>query len=130
ASPVAAAGDPHHRGLRRRHHSEPGPLLAVRDGDTDVHLLRVVDHRGKGVEAMSPPRRRRDAYRPPRSRREVLTAAAAGAGALAVPVPPTGSPHPNHNSGPRQPGNSPPPSAPQAPPPIDPTPPSPPSSTP
>jgi hypothetical protein len=35
---------------------------------------------------MSPPRRRRDAYRPPRSRREVLTAVAAVVGVLVVTV--------------------------------------------
>ena len=33
---------------------------------------------------MSPPRRRRDAYRPPRSRSEVLTAVAAAVGVIVV----------------------------------------------
>ena len=33
---------------------------------------------------MSPPRRRRDAYRPPRSRSEVLTAVAAVVGVIVV----------------------------------------------
>ena len=32
----------HHRGVRGDHHAEPGPVLAVRDGDPDVHLLRGV----------------------------------------------------------------------------------------
>jgi hypothetical protein len=79
---------------------------------------------------MSPPRRRRDAYRPPRSRREVLTAVAAVVGVLVVTVSLIWFLQPNHNSGSRQPGNSTPPSAPQATLPIEPTPSSAPSSTP
>ena len=41
-----------HRGVRGDHHAEPGPVLAVRDGDPDVHLLRGVDHHRKVLEAM------------------------------------------------------------------------------
>jgi hypothetical protein len=53
---------------------------------------------------MSPPRRRRDAYRPPRSRSEVLTAVAAVVGVLVVttaliwflrPADDSGSDHPS-----------------------------------
>ena len=37
------------------HHTEPGPVLVVRDGDPDVHLLRSVDHHRKVHEAMRHP---------------------------------------------------------------------------
>jgi hypothetical protein len=75
---------------------------------------------------MSPPRRRRDAYRPPRSRREVLTAVAAVVGVLVVTVAliwflqpggKSGSGQPNVStplsvpSSPSLPGQAPPPSA-------------------
>ena len=63
---------------------------------------------------MSPPRRRRDAYRPPRSRSEVLTAVGAVVGVLVVTIALIWFLRPNDNSGSGQPGNSTPPSVPQA----------------
>ena len=55
---------------------------------------------------MSPPRRRRDAYRPPRSRREVLTAIAAVVGVLVVTVALIFFLRPKGSSGSGQPSNS------------------------
>jgi len=80
---------------------------------------------------MSPPRRRRDAYRPPRSRREVLTAIGAVVGVLVVTVALIWFLRPKGNSGSGQPSNSTPLSVPQATLPADSTPvPSTPASTP
>ena len=58
APQVAALGHRGDRRVRRGDHAEPGSLLAVRDGDTHVHLLRSRDHHRKVAEAMS--QRRRD----------------------------------------------------------------------
>ena len=63
---------------------------------------------------MSPPQRRRDAYRPPRSRREVLTAVGAVVGVLVVTAALIWFLRPNDNSGSGQPSNSTPLSVPQA----------------
>jgi hypothetical protein len=79
---------------------------------------------------MSPPRRRRDAYRPPRSRGEVLTAVAAVIGVLVVTVALIWFLQPSGKSGSGQPGNSTPISVPQATLPPEPIPSSPASSTP
>jgi hypothetical protein len=79
---------------------------------------------------MSPPRRRRDAYRPPRSRGEVLTAVAAVVGVLVVTVALIWFLQPSGKSGSGQPSNSTPISVPQATLPPEPIPSSPPSSTP
>src|SRR5205085_6066072 len=38
-----APGHRHHRRRGRRHHPQPGPLLAVRHGHPHVHLLRGLD---------------------------------------------------------------------------------------
>lgn len=73
---------------------------------------------------MSPPRRRRDAYRPPRSRSEVLTAVGAVVGVLVVTVALIWFLRPNDNSGSGQPNISTPPSVPEATLPPDTTPPS------
>ena len=43
---------------------EPGPVLAVRDGDPHVRLLRSVDHHRKDAEAMSPKRQTPAGSRP------------------------------------------------------------------
>ena len=40
---LAPLGGGHHRGVRGGHHAEPGPVLAVRHGDTDVRVLRGLD---------------------------------------------------------------------------------------
>src|SRR3989440_1138061 len=114
AAQVAAACDPDHRDLRRRHHTQSGSLLAVLHGRADVHLLRDVDHPRKDLEAMSPPRRRRDAYRPPRSRSEVLTAVAAAVGVIVVTAALIWFLQPGDKSGSGQPSNSTPLSVPQA----------------
>ena len=63
---------------------------------------------------MSPPRRRRDAYRPPRRRGEVLTAIAAVVGVLVVTAALIWFLRPKSNSGSGQPNISTPPSVPQA----------------
>jgi hypothetical protein len=64
---------------------------------------------------MSPPSRRRDAYRPPRSRREVLTAVAAVVGVLVVTVALIWFLQPGGKSGSGQPSNSTPLSIPSSP---------------
>ena len=63
---------------------------------------------------MSPPRRRRDAYRPPRSRREVMTAVAAVVAVLVVTVALIWNLRPDHKSGSQQPSISTPLSVPEA----------------
>ena len=63
---------------------------------------------------MSPSRRRRDAYRPPRSRREVLTAVAAVIGVLVVTVALIWFLRPSDGSGSGQPSKSTPLSVPEA----------------
>ena len=63
---------------------------------------------------MSPPRRRRDAYRPPRSRSEVLTAVAAAVGVIVVTAALIWFLQPGDKSGSGQPSNSTPLSVPQA----------------
>ncbi|HMG27600.1 MAG TPA: hypothetical protein VKH36_12385 [Acidimicrobiia bacterium] len=63
---------------------------------------------------MSPPRRRRDAYRPPRSRREVLTAIGAVVGVLVVTLALIWFLRPSDNSGSGPPSNSTPLSVPPA----------------
>ena len=79
---------------------------------------------------MSPPRRRRDAYRPPRSRGEVLTAIAAVVGVLVVTVALIWFLRPKDNSGSGQPNISTPPSVPEATLPTEPVPSSAPASAP
>jgi hypothetical protein len=63
---------------------------------------------------MSRPRRRRDAYKPPRSRSEVMTAAAAVAAVLVVTIALIWFLQPDDKSGSQQPSNSTPLSVPQA----------------
>ena len=63
---------------------------------------------------MSPPRRRRDAYRPPRSRSEVLTAVAAVVGVIVVTAALIWFLQPGGKSGSGQPSISTPLSVPQA----------------
>jgi len=63
---------------------------------------------------MSPPRRRRDAYRPPRSRSEVLTAVAAVVGVIVVTAALIWFLQPGDKSGSGQPSISTPLSVPQA----------------
>jgi hypothetical protein len=63
---------------------------------------------------MSPPRRRRDAYRPPRSRSEVLTAVAAAVGVIVVTATLIWFLQPGGKSGSGQPSISTPLSVPQA----------------
>ena len=63
---------------------------------------------------MSPPRRRRDAYRPPRSRSEVLTAVAAAVGVIVVTAALIWFLQPGGKSGSGQPSISTPLSVPQA----------------
>jgi hypothetical protein len=63
---------------------------------------------------MSPPRRRRDAYRPPRSRNEVLTAVAAVVGVLVVTAALIWFLRPGDDSGSDQPSISTPVSVPEA----------------
>src|SRR5262249_54288023 len=82
AAPLAALGDRAHRRLRRGHHAESGSLLAVRDGDTHVPLLRDRDHHRKAVEAMS--QRRRTPYKPRRNRRELAMAILAASAIVLV----------------------------------------------
>jgi hypothetical protein len=79
---------------------------------------------------MSPPRRRRDAYRAPRSRSEVMTAVAAVVGVLVVTVALIWFLRPSDGSGSGQPSNSTPLSVPQATLPTEPIPPPAPSSAP
>jgi hypothetical protein len=80
---------------------------------------------------MSPPRRRRDAYRPPRSRSEVLTAVAAVVGVLVVTVALIWFLQPGDKSGTGQPSNSTPLSVPSSPSlPVETPPPAPSASTP
>jgi hypothetical protein len=79
---------------------------------------------------MSPPRRRRDAYRPPRSRSEVVTAVAAVVGVLVVTAALIWFLQPD-KSGSGQPSISTPPSVPSSPTlPVETPPPAPPASTP
>jgi hypothetical protein len=63
---------------------------------------------------MSPPRRRRDAYRPPRPRSEVLTAVAAAVGVIVVTAALIWFLQPGDKSGSGQPSISTPLSVPQA----------------
>jgi len=63
---------------------------------------------------MSPPRRRRDAYRPPRSRSEVLTAVGAAVGVIVVTAALIWFLQPGGKSGSGQPSISTPLSVPQA----------------
>jgi hypothetical protein len=63
---------------------------------------------------MSPPRRRRDAYRPPRSRSEVLTAVGAAVGVIVVTAALIWFLQPGGKSGSGQPSTSTPLSVPQA----------------
>ena len=79
---------------------------------------------------MSPPRRRRDAYRPPRSRSEVLTAVAAAVGVIVVTAALIWFLQPGSKSGSGQPSISTPLSVPQATLPAETTPPAPSASTP
>jgi len=79
---------------------------------------------------MSPPRRRRDAYRPPRSRSEVLTAVAAAVGVIVVTAALIWFLQPGDKSGSGQPSISTPLSVPQATLPAEPPPPAPSASTP
>ena len=79
---------------------------------------------------MSPPRRRRDAYRPPRSRSEVLTAVAAVVGVIVVTAALIWFLQPGDKSGSGQPSISTPLSVPQATLPAETTPPAPSASTP
>ncbi len=79
---------------------------------------------------MSPPRRRRDAYRPPRSRSEVLTAVAAAVGVIVVTAALIWFLQPDGKSGSGQPSISTPLSVPQATLPAETTPPAPSASTP
>ena len=79
---------------------------------------------------MSPPRRRRDAYRPPRSRSEVLTAVAAAVGVIVVTVALIWFLQPGDKSGSGQPSISTPLSVPQATLPAETPPPAPSASTP
>lgn len=80
---------------------------------------------------MSPPRRGRDAYRPPRSRSDVLTAVAAVVGVLVVTVALIWFLQPGGKSGSGQPGISTPPSVPSSPSlPVETPPPAPSASTP
>ena len=79
---------------------------------------------------MSPPRRRRDAYRPPRSRSEVLTAVAAVVGVIVVTAALIWFLQPGGKSGSGQPSISTPLSVPQATLPAETTPPAPSASTP
>src|SRR5439155_16382837 len=53
---LAPALHRHPRRLRRRHHSQPGPDIAVRDGDPDVHLLRGLDPDREAPRAVSEPK--------------------------------------------------------------------------
>jgi hypothetical protein len=55
---------------------------------------------------MSPPRRRRDAYRPPRSRSEIMTAVAAVVGVLVVTALLIWFLRPSDGSGSGQPSNT------------------------
>jgi len=71
---------------------------------------------------MSPPRRRRDAYKPPRSRSEVMTAAAAVVAVLVVTVALIWFLQPDGKSGSQQPSISTPLSVPEATLPVDSTP--------
>ena len=80
---------------------------------------------------MSPPRRRRDAYRPPRSRREVLTAVAAVVGVIVVTAALIWFLQPGDKSGSGQPSISSPLSVPSSPSlPVETPPPAPSASTP
>jgi hypothetical protein len=80
---------------------------------------------------MSPPRRRRDAYRPPRSRSEVLTAVVAVVGVLVVTAALIWFLRPGDDSGSDQPSISTPVSVPEATlPPESTSPPPPPATTP
>ena len=63
---------------------------------------------------MSPPRGRRDAYRPPRSRSEVMTAVAAVVAVLVVTAALIWFLQPDDNGGSQQPSISTPPSVPEA----------------
>ena len=78
---------------------------------------------------MSPPRRRRDAYRPPRSRNEVLTAVAAVVGVIVVTAALIWFLQPSDKSGSGQPSISTPPSVPAATLPAETPPPAPPSAS-
>ena len=78
---------------------------------------------------MSPPRRRRDAYRPPRSRSEVLTAVAAVVGVIVVTAALIWFLQPGGKSGSGQPSISTPLSVPQATLPAESTPAEPPSAS-
>jgi hypothetical protein len=78
---------------------------------------------------MSPPRRRRDAYRPPRSRSEVLTAVAAAVGVIVVTAALIWFLQPGAKSGSGQPSISTPLSVPQATLPVESTPAVPPSAS-
>ncbi len=78
---------------------------------------------------MSPPRRRRDAYRPPRNRSEVLTAVAAVVGVIVVTAALIWFLQPGDKSGSGQPSISTPLSVPQATLPADSTPGVPPSAS-
>ena len=79
---------------------------------------------------MSPPRRRRDAYRPPRSRNEVLTAVAAVVSVIVVTAALIWFLQPGGKSGSGQPSISTPPSVPAATLPTETPPPAPSASTP
>ena len=79
---------------------------------------------------MSPPRRRRDAYRPPRNRSEVLTAVAAVVGVIVVTAALIWFLQPGGKSGSGQPSISTPLSVPQATLPAETIPPAPSASTP